>query len=225
MRVEWYGQSAFTPRRRGGDGLHRPVRRHVGAAPSRGIQFDYPPIEALEAPTCCSSPTSTSTTTGSRSIGGEPAMLRSTAGHARLADRRGRRDRLRARRGCRAPSAARTRSSSSSSTASASPTSATSARPRCATSRRRRSARSTCCSSRSAAARRSAPPQAARDRRATSRRAGSCRCTTARRGSASSRPLTRSSTRCARRAPGRAGVRDAQLPAGQGPLVVVPAAP
>ena len=32
MRVEWHGQSAFTLTGDGGDGLHRPVRRHVGAA-------------------------------------------------------------------------------------------------------------------------------------------------------------------------------------------------
>ena len=66
MHVEWYGQSAFTLDGDGGDGLHRPVRRHVGGWPSAGIEFGLPGDRRADGATCCSSPTSTATTTGSR---------------------------------------------------------------------------------------------------------------------------------------------------------------
>ncbi len=80
MQVEWHGQSAFHPRRRErrrsssilSPTCRRPRPRHTVRLPAdRG---------AREA-TCCSSPTSTSTTTGSR---------RSPASRASCAPRRGR---------------------------------------------------------------------------------------------------------------------------------------
>ena len=62
MRVEWHGQSAFTLTGEERDGLHRPVRRHVAAAPSAGCSSSTRRSRPT-ASTCCSSPTSTATTT------------------------------------------------------------------------------------------------------------------------------------------------------------------
>ena len=116
MRVEWHGQSAFTLSGDGRQGLHRPLRRHLGRWRERGMQFDYPPIEAGEVDLLLVTHEHLDHN-GVEAVAGEPAILRSTAGTPRVAARRGGRDRLRARRRAPAPSAGRTRSSPSSSTA------------------------------------------------------------------------------------------------------------
>jgi len=79
MRVEWYGQSAF--HLSGGEGSVAidPFGDMSALAASRGIQFDYPPIEGVQAQlllvthehgdhNCV------------EAIGGGPTILRSTAG-------------------------------------------------------------------------------------------------------------------------------------------------
>ena len=51
MRVEWHGQSAFTLTRQRGEGLHRPLRRHVRLA-ERGISSSTRPSRWTPS-TCC----------------------------------------------------------------------------------------------------------------------------------------------------------------------------
>ncbi len=78
MHVEWYGQSAFR--------LSTPERtvaidpfEDMSALVSRGIQFDYPPIEGVEAELLLITHEHVDHN-GVGAVAGEPAVLRSTAG-------------------------------------------------------------------------------------------------------------------------------------------------
>ena len=96
MRVKWYGQSAFRCRAR-----TRCVIDPFGGMPglaARGLQFDYPPIEGVEADVLLVTHEHVDHN-AVEAVGGEPKTIRSTAGTARLAGRRGRRGGVRARRG------------------------------------------------------------------------------------------------------------------------------
>jgi L-ascorbate metabolism protein UlaG (beta-lactamase superfamily) len=79
MRVEWYGQSAFllsTPEQAV---AIDPFADMSAVAASRGLQFDYPPIEGVEADLLLVTHEHMDHN-GVKAIGGEPASLRSTAG-------------------------------------------------------------------------------------------------------------------------------------------------
>jgi L-ascorbate metabolism protein UlaG (beta-lactamase superfamily) len=79
MRVEWYGQSAFHL----SDGEHTvvidPFADMSAMAASRGMQFDYPPIEGVEAELLLVTHEHMDHN-GVEAIAGEPTILRSTAG-------------------------------------------------------------------------------------------------------------------------------------------------
>jgi L-ascorbate metabolism protein UlaG (beta-lactamase superfamily) len=79
MRVEWYGQSAFHL----SDGEHTvvidPFAEMSAMAASRGMQFDYPPIEGVEAQLLLVTHEHIDHN-GVEAIAGEPTILRSTAG-------------------------------------------------------------------------------------------------------------------------------------------------
>ncbi len=79
MRVEWYGQSAFhlsTPER---SVAIDPFADMSAMAASRGMQFDYPPIEGVEAQLLLVTHEHMDHN-GVEAIDGEPTILRSTAG-------------------------------------------------------------------------------------------------------------------------------------------------
>jgi L-ascorbate metabolism protein UlaG (beta-lactamase superfamily) len=78
MHVEWYGQSAF--RLAGGDAtvVVDPFGDMSGAA-ARGMKFDYPPIEGVEADLVLVTHEHFDHN-GVEAIGGDPAVLRATAG-------------------------------------------------------------------------------------------------------------------------------------------------
>jgi L-ascorbate metabolism protein UlaG (beta-lactamase superfamily) len=79
MRVEWYGQSAFhlsTPER---SVAIDPFADMSAMAASRGMQFDYPPIAGVEADLLLVTHEHMDHN-GVEAIGGDPAILRSTAG-------------------------------------------------------------------------------------------------------------------------------------------------
>ncbi|HEY2438043.1 MAG TPA: MBL fold metallo-hydrolase [Solirubrobacteraceae bacterium] len=79
MQVEWYGQSAF---RLGADGktvFIDPFEDMSEAAASRGMQFEYPRIEGVEADLVLVTHEHMDHN-GVDAIGGSPAVLRSTAG-------------------------------------------------------------------------------------------------------------------------------------------------
>ena len=79
MRVEWYGQSAFhlsTPEL---SVAIDPFADMSAMAASRGMQFDYPPIEGVE-PHLLLVTHEHIDHNGVDAIGGDPAILRSTAG-------------------------------------------------------------------------------------------------------------------------------------------------
>jgi L-ascorbate metabolism protein UlaG (beta-lactamase superfamily) len=79
MRVEWYGQSAFHL----SDGEHTvvidPFADMSAMAASHGMQFDYPPIEGVEAELLLVTHEHMDHN-GVGAIAGEPTILRSTAG-------------------------------------------------------------------------------------------------------------------------------------------------
>jgi L-ascorbate metabolism protein UlaG (beta-lactamase superfamily) len=78
MRVEWYGQSAFhlsTPEA----SVFIDPFGDLSALSGRGIQFDYPPIEGIEADLLLVTHEHADHNSV-EAIGGDPAMLRSTAG-------------------------------------------------------------------------------------------------------------------------------------------------
>lgn len=78
MRVEWYGQSAFAL----SDGSRTVAIDPFGdlsAMAGRGIQFDYPAIEGLQAEVLLVTHEHLDHN-GVEAVGGEPAILRSTAG-------------------------------------------------------------------------------------------------------------------------------------------------
>ena len=78
MQVEWYGQSAFRLEADGRDGRDRPLRRHLGLA-ARGMQFEYPAIDGVEADLLLVTHEH-GDHNGVEVIGGDPSVLRSTAG-------------------------------------------------------------------------------------------------------------------------------------------------
>jgi L-ascorbate metabolism protein UlaG (beta-lactamase superfamily) len=78
MHVEWYGQSAF---RLAGSGKAVAIDPFgdVSGLASRGIQFEYPPIEGVQADLVLVTHEHADHN-GAEAIGGDPAVLRSTAG-------------------------------------------------------------------------------------------------------------------------------------------------
>lgn len=78
MQVEWYGQSAFRLATPGTTVFIDPFGDVSGFA-SRGIQFDYPRIENVEADLVLVTHEHRDHN-GVDAIGGSPAILRSTAG-------------------------------------------------------------------------------------------------------------------------------------------------
>lgn len=78
MRVDWYGQSAF--RLRGSDGtVFIDPFGDVSGLASRGLQFDYPAIEGVEADLLLVTHEHVDHN-GVETILGDPTILRSTAG-------------------------------------------------------------------------------------------------------------------------------------------------
>jgi L-ascorbate metabolism protein UlaG (beta-lactamase superfamily) len=78
MRVEWYGQSAFGLSANGTSVFIDPFG-DVSALAARGIQFEYPAIEGVE-PDLLLVTHEHVDHNGTEAIGGAPAVLRSTAG-------------------------------------------------------------------------------------------------------------------------------------------------
>jgi L-ascorbate metabolism protein UlaG (beta-lactamase superfamily) len=78
MHVEWYGQSAFKLTADGTAVFIDPFG-DMSAAASRGLQFDYPAIERVEADLVLVTHEHFDHN-GVDAIGGSPAVLRSTAG-------------------------------------------------------------------------------------------------------------------------------------------------
>jgi L-ascorbate metabolism protein UlaG (beta-lactamase superfamily) len=78
MKVQWYGQSTFHLTAPEGSVTIDPFADMSGAT-SRGLQFDYPPIEGLE-PTLLLVTHEHVDHNGVEAIGGDPTILRSTAG-------------------------------------------------------------------------------------------------------------------------------------------------
>jgi L-ascorbate metabolism protein UlaG (beta-lactamase superfamily) len=83
MRVEWYGQSAFRLDGRSESGGEASVFidpfADMSGLSSRGIQFDYPPIAGVQADLLLVTHEHADHN-GVQAIGGAPAVLRSTAG-------------------------------------------------------------------------------------------------------------------------------------------------
>ena len=79
MHVEWYGQSAF--RLAGGDAtvVVDPFRDMSALTATRGMKFDYPRIEGVEADLVLVTHEH-GDHNGVEAIGGDPALLRATAG-------------------------------------------------------------------------------------------------------------------------------------------------
>jgi L-ascorbate metabolism protein UlaG (beta-lactamase superfamily) len=78
MLVEWYGQSAFALRAPEGSVFVDPFG-DMSALAGRGMRFDYPPIEDVEADLVLVTHEH-SDHNAVAAIGGDPAVLRSTAG-------------------------------------------------------------------------------------------------------------------------------------------------
>lgn len=78
MQVEWYGQSAFRLTTSEATVFIDPFGDVSGLA-ARGIQFDYPPIESVQAQLVLVTHEHADHN-GVEAIGGNPAVLRSTAG-------------------------------------------------------------------------------------------------------------------------------------------------
>jgi L-ascorbate metabolism protein UlaG (beta-lactamase superfamily) len=79
MRVEWFGQSAFRLDAEGKTIAIDPFAGMAEMASSRGMQFDYPQIEGVEADLLLVTHEH-GDHNGVEAIGGEPAIIRSTAG-------------------------------------------------------------------------------------------------------------------------------------------------
>jgi len=79
MQVEWYGQSAFLLTAADKTVAIDPFADMSAMAASRGMQFDYPPIEGVEADLLLVTHEH-SDHNGVDAIGGDPTILRSTAG-------------------------------------------------------------------------------------------------------------------------------------------------
>jgi L-ascorbate metabolism protein UlaG (beta-lactamase superfamily) len=78
MRVEWYGQSAFHLSTAEASVMIDPFADMSGLA-SRGLRFDYPPIEGVQADLLLVTHEH-GDHNGVEAVGGEPSILRSTAG-------------------------------------------------------------------------------------------------------------------------------------------------
>ncbi len=78
MRVDWYGQAAFHLSGREGSVFIDPFGDTSGLS-SRGIQFDYPPIACVDANLLLVTHEHADHN-GVEAIGGNPTVLRSTAG-------------------------------------------------------------------------------------------------------------------------------------------------
>jgi L-ascorbate metabolism protein UlaG (beta-lactamase superfamily) len=78
MQIEWYGQSAFRVSAEDGTVFIDPFGDVSGLA-ARGIQFDYPPIENVEADLLLITHEHADHN-GAEAISGSPTVLRSTAG-------------------------------------------------------------------------------------------------------------------------------------------------
>jgi len=79
MRVEWYGQSAFHLSAGDSTVAIDPFGDMSELASARGMQFDYPPIEGVQAQLLLVTHEHIDHN-GVEAIGGDPAILRSTAG-------------------------------------------------------------------------------------------------------------------------------------------------
>jgi hypothetical protein len=79
MQVEWYGQSAFLLTAADKTVAIDPFADMSAMAASRGMQFDYPPIEGVEADLLLVTHEHMDHN-GVDAIGGDPTILRSTAG-------------------------------------------------------------------------------------------------------------------------------------------------
>ena len=79
MQVEWYGQSAFRLSTPETTVAIDPFAGMAEMAASRGMQFDYPPIDGVEADLLLVTHEHIDHN-GVEAIGGEPTVLRSTAG-------------------------------------------------------------------------------------------------------------------------------------------------
>jgi L-ascorbate metabolism protein UlaG (beta-lactamase superfamily) len=79
MRVEWYGQSAFHLSTAERSVAIDPFADMSAMAASHGMQFDYPPIVGVEADLLLVTHEHMDHN-GVEAIGGDPAILRSTAG-------------------------------------------------------------------------------------------------------------------------------------------------
>jgi L-ascorbate metabolism protein UlaG (beta-lactamase superfamily) len=79
MQVEWYGQSAFRLASSETTVAIDPFGDMSALASARGMRFDYPPIAGVEAQLLLVTHEH-SDHNGVEAIGGEPAILRSTAG-------------------------------------------------------------------------------------------------------------------------------------------------
>jgi L-ascorbate metabolism protein UlaG (beta-lactamase superfamily) len=79
MRVEWYGQSAFSLDGAEASVAIDPFGDMSGLAASRGMQFDYPQIDSVDAHLLLVTHEHIDHN-GVDAIGGDPAVLRSTAG-------------------------------------------------------------------------------------------------------------------------------------------------
>ena len=78
MRIQWYGQSAFALSGADQSVFIDPFG-DMSPMAGRGIQFDYPPIEGVEADLLLVTHEHLDHN-GVEAIGGEPQVLRSTAG-------------------------------------------------------------------------------------------------------------------------------------------------
>ena len=79
MQVEWYGQSAFRLSAAATTVAIDPFGDMSGLASARGMQFDYPLIEGVEAQLLLVTHEHMDHN-GVEAVGGDPAILRSTAG-------------------------------------------------------------------------------------------------------------------------------------------------
>jgi L-ascorbate metabolism protein UlaG (beta-lactamase superfamily) len=79
MRVEWYGQSAFSLDGADASVVVDPFGDMSGLAAGRGMQFDYPQIDGVDAHLLLVTHEHIDHN-GVDAIGGDPAILRSTAG-------------------------------------------------------------------------------------------------------------------------------------------------
>jgi L-ascorbate metabolism protein UlaG (beta-lactamase superfamily) len=79
MRIEWYGQSAFALDGTDGSVFIDPFGDISGQLAGRGVHFDYPPITGVHA-TLVLVTHEHYDHNGIEVIGGDPAILRSTAG-------------------------------------------------------------------------------------------------------------------------------------------------